>query len=518
MKPSGELFKLIRSLSKSEKRFFKLSSTLQAGEKNYLKLFDAIERQKEYNEDEIKDQFKSERFIKHLPSEKNHLYKLILKSLRAYHADSSVSSMLKEDIKSIEILYEKALYYECSKLIRKAKKLAYSHEKFYYLSELISWEKRLLEEEYLSGRFDKNLDDLIHEEQEVIEKLRNVAEYQILYSKINYVFRMRGYARNDQEKEIVEEISSHPLIKGKNTALSQRAAATCYYIQGLCAVTKHELETSFAKFSRVVDIFERNPSLIQDIPKQYLKSLNNLLYYYTDTRQFEAFFELIQKMRSLQDRPGFTSTDIKMKLFTTTYNSELLAYDRMGDYERGIAIVQEVMEGLERFSDKITKEEVILFYYNIAYIYFGAGEFRQSLHWLNRVLNDNEPNLRQDVYSFARLFNLIIHFELGNYDLLDYIVKSTSRFYLKRKREYDREYRFETVFLKYIKKLAKSADKKDKLRSTFVELKDEIDRVMQDNYERVALEYFDFSAWIESKIADVPFAEYKNQQLLELAK
>merc|ERR1711974_480393 len=90
---------LIKSLTKSEKRFFKLSSSLQSGEKNYLKIFDAIEEQSEYNEEDIKEQFKNERFIKHFPSEKNHLYKLILKSLRSYHSDTSSSSILKQEIK-----------------------------------------------------------------------------------------------------------------------------------------------------------------------------------------------------------------------------------------------------------------------------------------------------------------------------------------------------------------------------------------------------------------------------------
>ena len=79
-----------------------------------MKIFDAIDRQIEYNETAIKDQFKSEIFIKHFPSEKNHLYKLILKSLRSYHSDNSVSSALKQEIKNIEILYNKALFKECN--------------------------------------------------------------------------------------------------------------------------------------------------------------------------------------------------------------------------------------------------------------------------------------------------------------------------------------------------------------------------------------------------------------------
>ena len=104
MKPSTELFHLIKSLSKSEKRYFKLSSALQSGDKNYLKLFEAIELQEEYNEDSIKEQFKAETFIKHLPSEKNHLYNLILKSLRGFYADNSAASILQEHLRNIELL------------------------------------------------------------------------------------------------------------------------------------------------------------------------------------------------------------------------------------------------------------------------------------------------------------------------------------------------------------------------------------------------------------------------------
>ena len=157
MRASSELFDLIQSLTKSEKRFFKLSSSLQSGDKNYLKLFDQIDKQSEYNEDEIKEVFKNESFIKHLPSEKNHLYKVILKSLRSFHSDRSISSVLRQEIKNIEILFQKALYKECGKFITRAKKKAYDHEKFYYLFELISWEKNLLEEAIEFGQFDINL-------------------------------------------------------------------------------------------------------------------------------------------------------------------------------------------------------------------------------------------------------------------------------------------------------------------------------------------------------------------------
>ena len=219
MKPSNELFKLIKSLTKSEKRFFKLSSALQSGEKNYLRIFDYVEKQEDYEEEELKKEFKSEKFIKHLPSEKNHLYRLILKSLRLFYSEQSVSSILKQELKNVEILYDKALYKECEKFVTRAKSIARLNEEFYYWYELISWEKRLLEAAFEEGEFGVDLDELVAEEEEVITKLRNLAEYQVIYSKINLIFRSGGFTRNEQERKIVEDIADYHLIKGKNTAL-----------------------------------------------------------------------------------------------------------------------------------------------------------------------------------------------------------------------------------------------------------------------------------------------------------
>jgi hypothetical protein len=54
----------------------------------------------------------------------------------------------------------------------------------------------------------------------------------------------------------------------------------------------------------------------------------------------------------------------------------------------------------------------------------GGNEMNKALFWLNKVLNDNEPTLRQDIFTYARLFNLVVHYELGNFDLLEYIVRS----------------------------------------------------------------------------------------------
>ena len=36
-----------------------------------------------------------------------------------------------------------------------------------------------------------------------------------------------------------------------------------------------------------------------------------------------------------------------------------------------------------------------------------------------RCIDDPEPALRQDIFTYARLFNLVVHYELGNFELLE---------------------------------------------------------------------------------------------------
>lgn len=502
MKPSRELFELVKSLSKSEKRFFKLSSSLQSGDKNYLKIFDAIDRQGQYDEEAIKTQFKGEVFVKHFPSEKNHLYKLILKSLRSYHSDNTVSSILKQEIKNIEILYQKALFRECNKFLNRAKKIAIAHEKFYYWFELLNWEKLLLEEAYEAGEFTRDIDELIFEEQEVIDKLRNLAAYHVLYSKINFVFRSGGYVRSEEDRAVVHEISNHPLIKGKNTALSHRAATICFYIQGFCAMANRDTDRSYKHFMRVKEILDDNQPIKKDLPRRYVRTLNQILLNLIALRREKDAHEMIAAMRKLNEDNAFSSTDIQVLIFRSTYQAELKLYQSRGEFDKALPKIDEVLKGFELYDNKVSKEQQIIFNYSIAYTYFGAEQYSKALFWNNKVLNDNEPNLRQDIYSYARLFNLVIHYELGNFDLMEYIQKSTVRYLNKRQRDYD----IELLVLGYLKKIARAHFEKDP-RPLFEEFERELRNNINPNTDRVLLEYFDFFAWAKSKIEGISYAK-----------
>ncbi len=142
-------------------------------------------------------------------------------------------------------------------------------------------------------------------------------------------------------------------------------------------------------------------------------------------------------------------------------------------------------------------------YFQLAHLYFGTGEFKTSLKWINKLLM--EKGVREDILNLAMIFSLIIHFELENYDILDYQVKSTVRKLQNRNTLYE----VEKLFIKLIKKIPKFLNQ-SRLSMHFSIVQDELEEVLNnaDNtIERNTLDYFNFHAWILSKIHNNSYAE-----------
>ena len=126
-----DLFDLVKSLSKSEKRFLKLHAVASNEDSSLINLFNAIESSTEYREDFSTKSSKHKietHEVKSQLSEK--LYDFILKCLRSFYAESSASFLIKDEITNILNLFDKAQYKQCRKILNKQKQEAYRFERF----------------------------------------------------------------------------------------------------------------------------------------------------------------------------------------------------------------------------------------------------------------------------------------------------------------------------------------------------------------------------------------------------
>lgn len=491
MKPSKDLHRLIQSLTMQEKRYFKIFATAsytRQGQNNYLRLFDAIEKQNEYDEKKIKNLFKGKTFIKHLPSEKNYLSTLIQKSLRQYHSQTNVDVTIKELLIDAEVFYEKSLYGHCKKIISKAKKLAYRYERFGFIPEIIRIEARMYDL--------RTLDILAREEQDALRKMEVINRYRTLSNKTAQLVAMAHQLRKRSELEAFDKIISDTLVRDEKKADSFTAKIYFFYINGVCHEMKGNANAAYKFRKRFVEIMEENPQWMEIHLKNYLPALNNLAISQMELKKFDEMMETIEKIKAIPTLKGAkTSEDIILTSFIFSSILEMNLYIKTAEFEEGLKAAKVAEAGLKKFSGKIHNQYEIVLWNSIKHIYFGAGDLKKALYWSNKVINESDAAIRKDIQGMARIFNLILHYELGNSDLLEYIIKSTYRHLLKS----ERLFKVESIILNYLKKNAHLVSKKDILES-FRQLHKELLPLTKNRYEKKAFDEFDILAWLESKM------------------
>jgi tetratricopeptide (TPR) repeat protein len=282
----------------------------------------------------------------------------------------------------------------------------------------------------------------------------------------------------------------------------------CYYIKGLCAASQRDYNLSFTFFNKTREILDRNPKIKYELGQRYVMTMSHLLRCYIEVHDFENAQSVIDEMRELEGKKGFNSVDITLKIFTRSFILELMLLHVMGDFRKCIQLIPVIERKELQFGEMVSKEQTLLFNYYKAYSFFGVGDYKKALYYLNIVLNDTEQKLRQDIYSYARLFNLILHYELGNYDFLEYLLKSTNRYFVKKEFSVSSE----IIFIKHMGKLSKAVNNNERLL-IFEFMKDELEEILSNHDERVVLQYFDILAWITCKTYKITFSEAVRSRL-----
>ena len=491
MPKKNNLFLLIQSLTKAEKRYFKLFAATNNANANYLLLFDAIDKQDEYDEQAIKKQFGGKPFIKQLHVTKNYLSRLILKSLRNYHSKLSKEAELKDLLRDIEILFRRELFDQCNDSIEKAKAIALEFEKRLDLLEICNWKRKLLLAKYGAGKSREEINTLICQEKASLDAMLQEKEYWHL--TINIFDELYNDTHSSGQPSAV--MPNHPLLKNPGKAKTFQAKILYYYILQSYYFFEGNYKKAEAVVSELIRFIESCPGQIKDNPATYFKALNNKTGICLHLKNYRKVEQLLKKIRTLPGRLGLKNDDpITTKMILHTYNLELEMYRDTRQIDEGIVLVDEVTSFLKKNPRSISDNYRLLLYYQFAYLFFLKNECEKSLFWLNEIFRRKLDSPREDILSYAQLLRLIIHFELDNITILKYMVDACRRF-LKKKRNL---YQFEKALLRFFSKasLAYPEDYPQLFQKLNAELFIDTDEKMIKS----ALDYLDFKRWVDGKV------------------
>lgn len=499
---SQGVFSLIKSMTKNEKRYFKvmMSRSGSSEDKKVLMLFDEMNLMEEYNEALL---LKKIPLLKssQLSNTKAYLTEKILQSIRQFNISKLTDIQIREQLDFAEILFERRLLGQGLNCLKKAKKLAEANENLELLLEAIRLEKNFLLES-IDGDNITMVDDIIAQIRRINAQINNINIFSHLTLKLDYHFAKIGGVRSEKDYLEVKKVfdGQLPEVKEEDLSVIEKIYLYNLYIGYYFYILEYVQGYDYAR--KLVTIFDNSPELVKNKLEIYLKSLNHLLNATFRLFKYDEFVEAFDKLRYIGNSDEvYLHENMRIRWKKYWYNHEINSFFMQGEFTKGLEYLCNDCK-IEEFLHEIDNHGKLVLYYKIACMHFGAGDFNQAVKWLNRIINEPNPSIREDLHCFARILHLISHYELGNDDIISYYIVSTYRFLLKK----DDLHLFQKYIIKFLKNLDKGVDSRELLQM-FRELKGNLLPLMNSHFEQRAFYYFDIISWLESKIEQLPVEE-----------
>lgn len=493
---SEQIYRLISTMSKSEKRAFTIHANRfrNGNEKKFLLLFEAIEKYGLKNDQDITQKYPSLK-PEQLSNLKANLYLQILKCIQAIQASKMTEMRITEMIDHARILYNRCLYKDCLHIVDKARKRAENNGSKLLLLEILELEKLTLRH-IVDERIEKRLNHNIDETVSTVESIQNINLFANLSLKLNSFYQKNGFIRNNKDLKRVQHYFFSALPQYEENKLSFYEKMHLYYsFTGYYFFIQHFRE-GYVYAKKWNQLFIDEPEMIYKTTELYIKSLNSLLVVQNKLLLYDEFMETHRKLVALKRNKKIANTEnINLNLFKAIYIHEINRHFLLGEFKSGIRIVSRLENELNNFIPMLDANTVLLFYYKIGCLYFGASNFKSAVKWFNKIINQTETNIREDIQAFARILRLICYFELKEDDMVEYSIRSTYRFLLDKKIFVN----YQRLIMNFLRGLKKDYTNNE-IVQRFRLLKSQMQELEKDPYEKRAFIYFDMISWLESKI------------------
>jgi hypothetical protein len=405
---SQQLIQLIGSLTKNEKRYINLNLKTFSSDNDLSGLLS------DFNKTEKQIGLKKKKDNLIITGNSTRLYYKILDILYQFHEEELPNSddSLK-NLKRAKVLIFKGQYKEGIKLLDKIINHSYKYD---YLVKMEALELKLnsaiesVDVDYINANYlkDKELFSKFHSE------YYNLMEYQSMEALIKLESTTLYFYGDDHSitknyKQLLESETNafHPLAKiyfnKANAFLAMKRA-------------KPEIAYTYAK--RTIDLFEEYSEIKKKNLVIYLKSLRNLclvLLYLKKHKDAEAVLD--ESERTLVSFKKISNVDVRTELFTLFIlirTNILISHDLVKDNISKIKI----FENEFRLNIDILKDdEKANSYLNFTILNVFLKNYRQALKYTIEALKIS-GKVRKDIYHISLMNEIVIHYFLGNTEVM----------------------------------------------------------------------------------------------------
>lgn len=507
------LFVLVKSLSKSEKRQFKLYVGRLGGntDSKFLALFNLLDKLKKYDEASI---LKSGIVKKaQLSNLKAHLYKQLLISLRLNPLHQNIRVQVREQLDFATILYHKGLYKQSLKILDKAKNMAIENEEKNIAYEIVELEK-VIESQYITRSISSRADELTEQAKYLSIQNTITSKLSNLSLQLYGIMLKTGYVRNDQEYKMITNYFNERMPKFDLSELGFREKLWLYKSYLWYSFLVQDFLSCYKYSNKWVEMFYNNKSMTTLNPVFFLKGNHYLLESLFFIKYHSKFKNALEKLENVITKSNLLPKEdnVEVLSFLYVYSNKLNLHFLEGSFEEGLPLVEDILAGIKKFHDRLDEHHVMVLYYKIASLYIGAGDCKKCIEYLDKIINNKSLHMREDLMCFSRILSLIAHYDIGLDYHLEIQLKSTYKFLLKMNDLHE----VQKELIKFLRSLGDVYPQQ--LKNEFVKLHHTLQKFEEDPYERRSFLYLDILSWLESKIENRPIAEIIQEKFLKLKR
>jgi hypothetical protein len=486
--------RLVKSLSGSEKRFFKLYVKRQSVNRVYLDLFHIIDIAKHGSAFVIDAAFKKKHPGVSVHNTARYLIKILTDCLIQLKTEKDPLFGLLQSIMRIRVLQERSLQDEGYQEILKVRARADAVQ--HPLVEYLSYREELnyLVDVNFPDIADQQLVELQMKAKRLLRDMNSIHDHHSLFELLKYRVVHAGKISSQEQMKMLNDLvlSEMGLITHK-PANSFAAQKLHLLFQSFFFTHTGEHKTALKTFASLNRLFEEHMQLLDHPPLDYLSTLNGTLDSLHMLGQFGQMNLYIGKVEQLNQTiyPEYFRSQVQK----TAVLYLLILRISENDYAGAIAYISSLGKDWIMAYNMVDEEKQWELSFYMAVSFLGLKNFKKAHQWINDVLQRHRCYKHWLVCKAVRLLNIIVYYERGERDYLEYEIKAYKRFFGDRQMLKSELLLFKCIMMK--------TGGKPGGRPQVQHMINEIDGLHHDRFERQLLKYFDFAGWAAEKMKNV---------------
>lgn len=490
---------LIESLSKAEKRYIRLYTNLQNGDKHYMVLYDlACEG---FAAEQIYEKFCSKVDEKSFEMAAKHLYRILLDCLVQLRERQDIQTTIFNYITKAGILFERELFDNAFAELEKAKKLATTYENDPLLLLICRTELKYLSTLGFEGISEKELVGKQMQINDVMKYARNTNLHLQLYDILKYRITYKGYARSNKQKENLNDLVLSELNLIANHSYQGFEARKLHLLfQATYYLNAGNYKSAIRFYQELIALFDANRHLILTPPIYYLSAIEGVLNSLHVAGLYREMPFFLSKLEEIGK--GNYPTEFLMEVQARHYLYKLSGLLNTGQFETAAHLAETHTDFLSKKAAMTGPETRLKLALYSSILHLCQGEPVKARKSMKKILASGKSFHTLPSYKTARLVNLLIQAELGNYDFFTNEINAIKRMIGNEKQVYITE----KLLFRFLMAHPLPAYRKNR-EKLWMQYQKDITKILQNKYERQLLKTFDFTAWIESHLTGTSLKE-----------